>query len=91
MIQIINVIGKQGYHKIMNENFYIYSLLPAKSISRILVLPLHLTTATTTWKKNPFNYNPTLHLKWTNMLTKPWTLLLNQPGAATFQKLWGVN
>lgn len=48
MIQIINVIGKQGYHKIMNENFYIYSLLPAKSISRILVLPLHLTTATTT-------------------------------------------
>lgn len=51
MIQIINVIGKQGYHKIMNENFYIYSLLPAKSISRILVLPLHLTTATTTWKK----------------------------------------
>lgn len=54
MIQIINVIGKQGYHKIMNENFYIYSLLPAKSISRILVLPLHLTTATTTWKKKSF-------------------------------------
>lgn len=52
MIQIITVIGKQGYHKIMNENFYIYSLLPAKSISRILVLPLHLTTAT--WKKKSF-------------------------------------
>lgn len=26
MIQIINIIGKQGYYKIMNENFYIYSL-----------------------------------------------------------------